>query len=30
MQKATADRKANRNYETVNNEAELDNLFKKI
>lgn len=30
MQKAAADRKANRNYETINNETELDNLFKKL
>lgn len=30
MRKATADRKAGRNYETVNNEAELDDLFKKL
>ena len=30
MQKAIVDRKASRNYETVNNEAELDDLFKKL
>lgn len=30
MQKAAVDRKANRNYETVNDEAELDDLFKKL
>ncbi len=30
MEKAAADRKANRNYETVDNEAELDDLFKKL
>ncbi len=30
MQKAAADRKAGRNYETINDEAELDDLFKKL
>lgn len=30
MQKALADRKSDRNYETVTNETELDNLFKKL
>ncbi|HEY1835701.1 MAG TPA: hypothetical protein VGG13_02670 [Candidatus Saccharimonadales bacterium] len=30
MQKAAADRKAGRNYTTINNEAELDDLFKSL
>lgn len=30
MRKAAADRKAGRDYETINNEAELDDLFKKL
>ncbi|HEV2403244.1 MAG TPA: hypothetical protein VGS08_03520 [Candidatus Saccharimonadales bacterium] len=30
MRRAAADRKTNRNYKTVTNEAELDNLFKKL
>jgi antitoxin component of RelBE/YafQ-DinJ toxin-antitoxin module len=30
MRKATADRKAGRDYETVTNEAELDDLFRKL
>lgn len=30
MRKATADRKAGRNYVTVTSEAELDDLFKKL
>jgi len=30
MRKAAADRKANRNYETVTNEAELDDVFKNL
>ena len=30
MRKAAADRKASRNYTTINNEAELDDLFKTL
>ncbi len=30
MQEAAADRKANRNYKTINNEAELDDFFKDL
>ena len=30
MRRAAADRKANRNYETVTNEAELDEVFKDL
>jgi antitoxin component of RelBE/YafQ-DinJ toxin-antitoxin module len=30
MRKAAADRKAGRNYETVNDEAELDDVFKDL
>lgn len=30
MREAAADRKANRNYVTVSNEAELDDLFKNL
>ena len=30
MRKATADRKAGRNYTTINNEAELDDFFKDL
>lgn len=30
MQKAVADRKADRNYTTINNEAELDDFFKSL
>ncbi len=30
MREALADRKAGRNYTTINNEAELDNFFKNL
>jgi addiction module RelB/DinJ family antitoxin len=30
MKEALADRKADRNYTTINNEAELDNFFKDL
>lgn len=30
MHKAAADRKTNRNYETVTNEPELDDVFKNL
>jgi antitoxin component of RelBE/YafQ-DinJ toxin-antitoxin module len=30
MRKALADRKAGRNYTTINNEAELDTFFKNL
>jgi antitoxin component of RelBE/YafQ-DinJ toxin-antitoxin module len=30
MRKATADRKAGRNYTTISNEAELDDFFKNL
>jgi antitoxin component of RelBE/YafQ-DinJ toxin-antitoxin module len=30
MRKAAADRKVGRNYKTINDEAELDNIFKNL